>query len=74
MWTFCIHTDLVSFFLRTANFTLPETGSLFDGVEFTEQDKEEIDKLVEKYRKEGQAALPPPDKRFRGDRFSGRCA
>ncbi|XP_064600280.1 heterogeneous nuclear ribonucleoprotein U-like protein 1 isoform X2 [Liolophura sinensis] len=55
-----------------ANFTLPEVGSLFDTVEFTELNQEEGGKLVEKYMKEAKAALPPPEKRFRGDRFSPR--
>ncbi|XP_005092857.1 heterogeneous nuclear ribonucleoprotein U-like protein 1 [Aplysia californica] len=59
-----------------ANFTLPEEDSqLFLSVEFTEEepDKEARDKLIEKYRKEGRDALPPPEKRFRRDnRFHDR--
>lgn len=50
-----------------ANFTLPEEGTLFDTIEFPEQTKEEIDTLVEQYRKEGKEALPPPEKKFKGD-------
>ncbi|KAL5008098.1 hypothetical protein ScPMuIL_013679 [Solemya velum] len=53
-----------------ANFTLPEEGALFDSVDMVEQEKAEVEALVEKYRKEAQAALPPPEKRFRGDRFN----
>ena len=50
---------------------------MFDKVEFVELDLEESKKLVQQYNKEGQAALPPPEKRFRGNReytsrFSGR--
>lgn len=35
--------------------------------------REEAQKLVEQYNKEGRDALPPPDKRFRGgrDHFGG---
>lgn len=64
-----LHTTYLSS-LFVANFTLPEVGSLFDSVEFTELNQEEGGKLVEKYMKEAKAALPPPEKRFRGDRFS----
>lgn len=42
---------------------------MFDAVIYAELDKEEAKPLIEKYRKEGAAALPPPSKRFRGDRF-----
>ncbi|XP_029643153.1 heterogeneous nuclear ribonucleoprotein U-like protein 1 isoform X2 [Octopus sinensis] len=52
-----------------ANFSTPEEGTLFDAVTYAELDKEDAKPLVEKYRKEGAAALPPPSKRFRGDRF-----
>jgi len=52
-----------------ANFSAPEEGTLFDAVIYAELDKEEAKPLIEKYRKEGAAALPPPSKRFRGDRF-----
>lgn len=55
----------------TANFALPEEGALFDKVEFIELDRAEAAKLVEKYNKEGRDALPPPEKRFRENRFSG---
>ncbi|KAH9507215.1 Heteroproteinous nuclear ribonucleoprotein U-like protein 1 [Bulinus truncatus] len=52
-----------------ANFTLPEEGQGFESVIFTEEEpnKEDREKLVEQYRKEGRDALPPPDKRFRRD-------
>ncbi|XP_014661374.1 PREDICTED: heterogeneous nuclear ribonucleoprotein U-like protein 1 isoform X2 [Priapulus caudatus] len=52
-----------------ANFTLPETGGFFDEIEFTELEKDEVVKLVNKYRDEGKAALPPDHKR---GRFSDR--
>ena len=63
--------------LPVANFYLPEEGNVFGKVEFVELDLEESKKLVEQYNKEGQAALPPPEKRFRGNReytsrFSGQ--
>ncbi|XP_052275721.1 heterogeneous nuclear ribonucleoprotein U-like isoform X3 [Dreissena polymorpha] len=51
-----------------ANFTVPDVGMLFDEVEFPELQKEEAEKLVEKYREEGQKNLPlaePPAKRFK---------
>ncbi|XP_041353228.1 heterogeneous nuclear ribonucleoprotein U-like protein 1 isoform X2 [Gigantopelta aegis] len=55
-----------------ANFTLPETGGLFDEIIYTDLDGDECKELVEKYRKEAQKLLPPPEKRWRGgDRFSG---
>uniref|UniRef100_A0A0B7A2V0 SAP domain-containing protein n=2 Tax=Arion vulgaris TaxID=1028688 RepID=A0A0B7A2V0_9EUPU len=49
------------------NFTLPEKGECYETVEYTETDltKEEREKLIEKYRREGHDALPPPDKRYR---------
>lgn len=50
----------------TANFKLPEEGQLFDKVEYIELEKDEAVKLIEKYNKEGQDALPP-EKRFRGN-------
>ena len=52
--------------LFTANFQLPEEGQTFDKVEFVELEREEAQKLVEKYNEEGRAALPPPEKRWRG--------
>ena len=52
-----------------ANFALPEEGNLFDKVEFVELDREEAAKLVEKYNKEGRDALPPPEKRYRDNRY-----
>lgn len=58
-----------------ANFSLPEVGQLFDSVIFTEEEnvnREEADKLVEKYKKEARDLLPPPDKRFRDNRYSGQ--
>ncbi|CAG5125307.1 unnamed protein product, partial [Candidula unifasciata] len=50
-----------------ANYTLPEKGGCYESVEYTEPDvsKEEREKLIEKYRKEGLDALPPREKRFR---------
>ena len=48
-----------------ANFQLPVEGPLFDKVEFVELQREESEKLVETYNKEGREALPPPDKRYR---------
>merc|ERR1712142_730511 len=57
-----------------ANLTLPEEGQIFTSVEYSEEepDKEAREKLIDKYRKEGRDALPPPDKRIRRDRFSDR--
>ena len=46
-------------------------GPLFDNVEFVELDREEAEKLVEQYNKEGRLALPPPDKRYRHDDRGG---
>lgn len=48
-----------------ANFQLPIVGPLFDDVEFIELGREEAEKIVLDYNKEGQAALPPPEKRYR---------
>jgi len=69
----------IVWFLRVANFCLPTEGTVFDKVEFTELDGDEVKKLVEQYNKEGHAALPPPEKRFRGSReytsrFSGQSS
>ncbi|XP_059161035.1 heterogeneous nuclear ribonucleoprotein U-like protein 1 [Physella acuta] len=52
-----------------ANFTLPEEGQCFETIVYTEEElsKEDREKLIESYRKEGRDALPPPDKRFRRD-------
>jgi len=36
-----------------ASFRLPETGDLFSAIEFPELNKEEAQKLVTKYNKEG---------------------
>jgi type IV pilus biogenesis protein CpaD/CtpE len=52
-----------------ANFELPEVGDLFDAVEFVELDREEAQKVVTKYNEEAKAALPPPEKRYRQDRY-----
>lgn len=51
----------------TANYTLPEKGGCYESVEYTEAEvtKEEREKLIEKYRREGLDALPPREKRFR---------
>lgn len=70
------HTDLVSSFIISANFKLPEEGSLFDTVEFVELQREDAQPLVEQYNKEGKDAQPPEYKRSRGgydrnDRSSG---
>ena len=57
----------------TANFQLPEVGQCFDEVEFVELERDEAQKLVEQYNKEGHANLPPDYKRFRGpDRYAGQ--
>lgn len=48
-----------------ANFALPEKGSLFDEVEYTELQPEEARELVKKYNEEGRAACGPPQNRFR---------
>ncbi|XP_039268372.2 uncharacterized protein LOC120343293 isoform X2 [Styela clava] len=54
-----------------ANFSLPEKGNLFDEVIFTELEREEAEKLVEKYREDGRKNGPPPEKRSRnGDNRS----
>lgn len=57
---------IVSFSVA-ANFSLPEEGQCFETIEYIEEglNKEERDKLVEQYRKEGKDALPPPEKRSR---------
>lgn len=49
-----------------ANFKLPEEGDLFDSVEFVELQREESQKLVEQYNKEGEAAGFGQKKGFRG--------
>ncbi|XP_045583162.2 heterogeneous nuclear ribonucleoprotein U-like protein 1 isoform X2 [Procambarus clarkii] len=54
-----------------ANFKLPEEGGLFDSVEFIELQRDESQKLVEQYNKEGEAAGFGQKKGFRGD-FSNR--
>lgn len=48
-----------------ANFVMPEQGSLFDEVIFTELPREEAEPLVKKYNEEGRAACGPPQQRFR---------
>ncbi|XP_077531470.1 heterogeneous nuclear ribonucleoprotein U-like protein 1 isoform X3 [Haemaphysalis longicornis] len=48
-----------------ANFVMPEQGSLFDEVIFTELPREEAEPLVKKYNEEGRAACGPPQSRFR---------
>uniref|UniRef100_A0A2C9KQK5 SAP domain-containing protein n=1 Tax=Biomphalaria glabrata TaxID=6526 RepID=A0A2C9KQK5_BIOGL len=52
-----------------ANFTLPEEDQGFESIIYSEEEpnKEDREKLIEQYRKEGRDALPPPDKRFRRD-------
>lgn len=50
----------------TANFKLPEEGELFDSVEFIELQREESQKLVEQYNKEGEDAGFGQKKGFRG--------
>lgn len=50
----------------TANFQLPEVGPLFDKVNYVELNKEEAQKLVEKYNKESKAALASVEKKSRG--------
>ena len=58
-----------------ANFQLPVEGPLFDKVEFVELQRDESEKLVEEYNKEGREALPPPDKRYRDHGYDrGRSA
>ncbi|XP_050722479.1 heterogeneous nuclear ribonucleoprotein U-like protein 1 isoform X2 [Eriocheir sinensis] len=49
-----------------ANFKLPEEGELFDSVEFIEVQREESQKLVEQYNKEGEDAGFGQKKGFRG--------
>ncbi|XP_077493656.1 heterogeneous nuclear ribonucleoprotein U-like protein 1 isoform X3 [Amblyomma americanum] len=48
-----------------ANFVMPEQGSLFDEVIYTELPREEAEPLVKKYNEEGRAACGPPQSRFR---------
>ncbi|CAN7995447.1 unnamed protein product, partial [Ixodes hexagonus] len=48
-----------------ANFALPEDGSLFDEVIFTELSREQSIPLVKQYNEEGRAACGPPQSRFR---------
>ncbi|XP_050048509.1 heterogeneous nuclear ribonucleoprotein U-like protein 1 isoform X2 [Dermacentor andersoni] len=52
-----------------ANFVMPEQGSLFDEVIFTELPREEAEPLVKKYNEEGRAACGPPQQRFRQGGF-----
>ncbi|KAL8600488.1 hypothetical protein ACOMHN_044953 [Nucella lapillus] len=55
-----------------ANFTLPEVGQLFDSIELPEVEslsKEDTEKLVAKYKEEAAKLLPPPEKRFRDNRY-----
>lgn len=56
-------------FIPIANFTLPEEDQGFESIIYSEEEpnKEDREKLIEQYRKEGRDALPPPDKRFRRD-------
>lgn len=49
-----------------ANYKLPEEGDLFDSVEFIELKREESQKLVEQYNKEGEDAGFGQKKGFRG--------
>lgn len=49
-----------------ANFKLPEEGEFFDSVEFIELQREEGQKLVEQYNKEGEEAGFGHKKGFRG--------
>ena len=56
-----------------ANFALPVEGTLFDKVDYVEQNKEEANKIVESYNKEGKNAIPPMEKRFRGNDRYGAC-
>lgn len=51
--------------LLVANFTLPEEGPLFESIEFCEQEKDDMQVLLDIYNKEGKEALPPPEKKFR---------
>ena len=47
---------------------------MFDEVIYTDLEDDACKELVEKYRKEAQKLLPPPEKRWRGnDRFAGTC-
>lgn len=50
----------------TANYKLPDEGDLFDKVEFIELQREESQKLVEQYNKEGEDAGFGQKKGFRG--------
>ncbi|CAH1792332.1 unnamed protein product [Owenia fusiformis] len=63
-----------------ANFTLPEEikegkSNLFDTLEFPELQREEAQKLVDQFNKDGKAACPPRGGRGGyggGDRYGGR--
>ena len=59
-------------FVSLANFALPEVGPLFDKVDYVELDKDEAKKIVDDYNKEGKNAIPPMEKRFRGNDRYGR--
>lgn len=43
---------------------LPEVGEFLDEVTFVELQKDEAEKLVKQYNKEGRCAAPPPEKRY----------
>ena len=60
--------------MSVANFTMPEVGQLFDSVELSEEESlnaEDAKALVTKMKEEAAKQLPPPDKRFRDNRFGG---
>lgn len=64
---------ILYYFKSVANFKLPEVGEYFDSIEFTELEKEESEKLIEEYNREGERAGFGPKKTGRGGaHFGGR--
>lgn len=55
-----------TYIMCAANFKLPEEGEFFDSVEFIELQREEAQKLVDQYNKEGEEAGFGHKKGFRG--------
>lgn len=51
---------------------MPEVGEFFDEVEFIELSKEESEKLIEQYNKEGEKAGFGPSKKMGRGNHAGR--
>lgn len=73
LFVFFLSILIYYYFKSIANFKLPEVGEFFDSIEFTELDKEESEKLIEEYNREGERAGFGPKKTGRGGaHFGGR--